>query len=952
MSKERTSPFATVSRLLVGGAVFFTVLLVGAAILTSHLGDTARSALTREEGAITARLAAAEEINALLGRGGLTGRLMIYATEPSPDTLALMSDLTSDARGQLNALTINGTEQATIFAGAARARIAESELAIAAIEAGTRDAATVAMEFADGVAPFEIALNRLRLAEQDLQTSQALSIFELQRWIVGITLALGIIVMAGAAILFWLGIRRPLRQLADHLEDLMVDEEERELPEADRSDEVGEVARIAAQIRRSQLQAGRLLTFGPDGALRFRLEGASATAVDDALGELKVATETARVSAETLTSAEGRITSNSDAVMARLEAALSETIAETSGQLQNLSDAGESVIRLAGDLEGARRSFAGTEEEWREEMIGLGETMRGEFERLRGTADRLAQITEAAAGRTEVAGTRIDALTSQLSEDQAKAIAASEDTRASLAIRLESLDAQIAALGTTLKGFETLSAETITPIQAAKESLMRSVMGLNESTREAATATGFWSREVDAAHKARAHATSEAEADRAYWKKEREALRMQIDTTMNELVETAARVGRFAEDLHTGADGLPARFDALQAEIAGLGTKIGAFENVGTGIIGKLGGQLASVHEALQDARDAFYRESITIGEVTGDLKSLHLRFDSESRVIGEQVVAISDSLETLDENLLRLTDRLSSPVDLTPVLAALRNEMGRAVTHLTRVVEGESQTTRAAFSQESSTVIARELAEFSEALKARIALEGEQTTQLIEAMDDMRERMSINDGAPSTAAILEPRLVSLSETTRAIAHEVRAISDKIASGGSEDGEIITHISRVERLQSGLSQAQAAIATSMQEGMAGIARRLRSSDSDAATRQIERAFSSLMQQQLQLENTIRDTVSDLGARIDDLAEGIARSSTPIARRDTADTAGQFATSVRPGATPRPSEAPAADEADLSAIYDALRGLTEELKDLSVDTSDEPAARSGNTRQAS
>ncbi len=953
MSKARISPFATVSRLLVAGAVFFTVLLVAAAVLTANLGTTARTALIRGDEMTTARLAAADEISALLGRGGFAGRLMIYATQPTPDTLALMSELIADARAEIPGVTANGTAHGTIFANAARSRIAESELAVTALESGTRDAAVIAMEYADGVTPFEAALDRFRATEQQQQTANALTIFELQRWIVGITLALGIAIMAGTAILFWLGIRRPLRQLADHLEDLMIDEEERELPEAARGDEVGDVARIATQIRRSQLQAGRLLTFGPDGALRFRLEGTGADAVDEAIGELKIATETARTSAETLIGAEGRISSNSDAAMARLEAALSETIAETSGQLQTLSDAGENVIRLAGDLEGARRAFAGTEEEWRTEMIGLGETMRGEFERLRGTADRLAQITETAVGRTEIAGTRIEDMTVRWSESQIMALKASEETRDGLTDRLQSLDTQINALGTTLEGFEALSAQTITPIEAVRESLIRSAKGLSDSTREAATATGFWTREVDAAHAARAHATSEAEADRAYWKKEREALRMQIDTAMNDLFDTAAKVSSFAEDLQSGAGGLPARFDALQAEIAGLGTKIGAFEDVGGNIITKLGGQLASVHDALQDARDAFYRESTTIGEVTGDLKSLHLRFDSETRVIGEQVAAISDSLETLDENLIRLTDRLSSPVDLTPVLAALRNEMGRAVTHLTQVVEGQSQQTRSAFSTESSAVIARELAEFSEALEARIAIEGEQTAQLIDAMDDMRERMSINDGAPSTAAILEPRLVSLSETTRAIANEVREISDKIANGKTDaGGEIIDHIGRVERLQSGLSQAQAAIATSMQEGLSGIARRLRNSDSDTANRQIERAFSTLMQQQLQLENTLRDTVADLGTRIDDLAEGIARSATPIARRDSSATADQFSTSVRPSAQPRVSDVLPPEDADLSAIYDALRGLTEELKDLSVDTSDAPYPPARDTRRVS
>ncbi len=952
-SKARVSPFTSVSRMLVAGAVFFTVLLIAAAILTDNLSQAARSALTRDGRATNSQLQAADEIDALLGRGGLSGRLMIYATQPNPDTLALMAELVAGAEGELANISITDQAHSAIFAQAAQARIAESELAIVALGAGTRDPALVAIEFADGMASFDTALNRFRAMELQAQTAGAIAILDLQRWITGIALILAIIVMASAAALFWFGIRRPLRKLADHLEDLMVDEEKRELPEAARSDEIGDVARIAAQIRRAQLQAGRLLTFGPDGALRLRLEGDGADAVDDALGELRSAADAARTSAQALTGAESTISENSEAAMARLEAALDETIAETSGQLQSLSDAGENVIRLAGDLEGARRSFAGTEEEWRNEMVGLGETMRGEFDRLHGTADRLAQVAETAVGRTEVASSRLDHISAAWAEDQARALAAGEDARAGLAARIEGLDVHIEALGSTLQSFEELSGRTISPVDAARDGLLRSVLGLSEAAKEAAVSTGFWSKEVEAARAARDHAATESEADRAYWKKERQALRLQIDTAMNDLVDTAAKVSSFAKDLNSGAGDLPARFDGLQQEINALGQKIGTFENTGSDMIGKLGGQLTAVHDALQDARDAFYRESVTIGEVTGDLKSLHLSFDAESRAIGEQVALISDSLETLDESLSTLTDRLASPVDLSPVLAALRNEMGRAVTHLSQVVEGQSQQTRASFTAERSAVVGQELAEFSEALEARISLEAEQTAQLMATMDGLREQLESHDDNPPTSAIIEPRLISIGETTRAIAQEVRAIGDKLTSiDGGADGEIMNHIGRVERLQSGLSRAQQAIATSMQEGLSGIVRHLRSSDSDAATQQIERSFATLTRQQIRLDDTLRETISELGGRIDSLAVEIARSSTPITRPDMAEVADGFGTGVKTGAKDRVSDVQPPEEADLSAIYDALRGLTEELKDLSVDTSDASAPDDVDERQAS
>lgn len=946
MSNNSASPFTSISRYLVLGAVFFLALLMAAAAYTSGRGMEAREALARNGSAVGARIAAADEIDALLGRGGLAGRLMIYAVEPSPDTFALMEELIADARGQLN--TYEGAMNRAYvseFVETARGRLAESELALAAISSGARTPTAVAVDYNGGVAAFDRALDDFRTAERRSQTAEALSILDLQRWIIGLTLAASVIALGGAAIAFWFGVRRPLRQLADHLEDLMVDEEERQIPESSRGDEIGVLARVAEQMRRSQLQAGRLLTFGPEGALRLRLEGSNAHAVDEALGELKSAATAARTTATAMTGSSDRMAKTSEDIMARIEAALTETVAETSGQLQSLSDAGGEVIRLASELEGSRRAFSGTEAEWREEMAALGTTLRGEFERLRDTADRLGKMTETAASRADSASGHLAKLADGWDKDHQAHLSASTEMRGALAKRVKDLDMQIAGLGETLGGLEALSRKTAEPLEAATQALLKSASKLGGAAGEASTATGLWSKEVEAARAQRAHAASESDADRAYWKKERHALRLEIDNALNDLVDTAARVGAFAEDLHDGAGDLPGRFDMLQADIKVLQDKLGSLETSSSSIAGKLGSELGALHEALQDARDAFHQEAVMIGEVTGDLASRHVRFTEESQIISEQVLAISESLGALDENIGTLTQRITTPVDLSPVLGALRNEMGRAVTHLTQVVEGQSHETRRALGEqtaERTASVANELAAFSRALEIRSEEQGKLTGDLIAAMDDLNERL-MNDAAGQgrdTASALEPQMIALGDTMRAMAHEVRNISGKIHQP-QDASEVLAHITRVEHLQASLGQAQQSIATALRDGLSGISQRIKAGGGAvvgaSADPHTGEAIAKVMRQQERLGEAIYAMTAELGSRIDDLAAELLQPGAP------------YHDGYQPQATATYTNpayaAPAADrvsgvlppeEADLGAIYDALRGLTEELKDLSTD----------------
>ncbi len=1035
MIKLRVTPFTSTSRLLVAGAIFLFALLIAAAAFTNGAGRDVREQLTATDAPAHSRLSAAAEIERLLGRGGFSGHLLAYAARTAGDgsaELQQMAALLDEASGQADIFAGLGSEPfARQFVEVTRGRIAQGRLALASMETGVRDPGIVAVEFAADLAAFDNSYARFRAEEQRLTTLDALNVLDLQRWITSLALAAAVFVMGAAAVLLYVNVRKPLRELAEDLQDLLADDEDRAVTGSDRNDEIGMLARAAEELRRTQLQAGRLLTLGSDGALRLRLEGENGRAVDDALEELVTAADMVRSSARDLSTSGADLAQGSCDAMARVEVALTETVDETSGRLAALSDSGEEVLRLAGDLEATRRSLASAERDWRDEMTGLADTMRGEMtslaETMRDELEHMGATTERLTDMTEAAGTRVEGASGQLTEiafawrkEQTALNDASAQARENLTARLVTLDAQIGNLDDTLENLEELTVRAAPPIQEAVNVLGRAVGDMSMASESATAATELMSKEVEATRNARLSVISEAEADRAHWQKDRATIRQQADDMITQMSETANRVEGLAKDLTQSAQDVPGKLDRLSGDLVGLGGQIKTLEQTGGALATQLGGRIVSVHDALSEAREALSDEADTIRGVTSDLKDMHLTFEDESRVVGEQVSSVAETLENLDKHLQAINQRVATPIDLSPVLSALKNEMGQAVTHLTQTIEGQGLNAQASFAEdierlgeriegagESNLVavddgfarlsteletisasqehgVAQRLSDLSTALDGRIAAQNDASRDIAASLSELADRItSLSDAqdrsdkaasvshladrigelteaqrkaeralwqtadealkAEDLSSLIDHRLDALNDSAQAMSDELQALAQTIemqtaeARDGDTAPQVLEQISRVEHHQGSLGQAQQAIALALHDGLKGIARRLKAADVGPMSEQLDSVVATLVRQQDRLAEVMLEMSTDMGERIDDLAGEIARGNRQARgpRRGFLKKKIDKAQGVDTS-TERVAQTQAPQENELSAIYDALRGLTDELKDLSGD----------------
>ncbi len=758
MANLRLTSLNSTSRLLIAGAAFIFVVLAAAAAVTNGAGLDVRADLTSASTPANQRLATGTEIERLLGRGGFAGLLMAYANDQDLTNIDGLEQILNEASAQADGFADLGmTNSSQQFLDTVRGRIAQGRLALASISSGVRTPEVVTLDFTADLAAFDESFASYRMEEQRAQTLNALGVLDLQRWITSLALAAAVFIMGAGAIALHMNVRRPIRQLAENLEDLLTGDEDRILREADRPDEIGNLARIAEQLRRTQLQAGRLLSFGPDGTLRLRLEGENAVAVDDALLDLSDAADTARASAAALVASGDELVTGGQDAVDRIECVLTKSVEEASGRLSSLSKAGEEVLCLAEGLEDARTTMtegledtratltAGLDEarehmgsveaEWRTEMsnwqdqtTGLTQTIQTELDKLRINSTRLAVVAEDVSGRVEQAGARADKAGDQIAvsaanwaNEQAALNKISSSTRENLAARLVSLDAKIGLLDDTLEHLEDLTSHAVPPIEHAASIIGDTVRGLSFASDSAAAASAHLSKEAAASRNAREAIISELEEDRSEWLKARGEIQNQAVETINLLGETAAQVDGLANDLAGSSAEIPARMGQLSTNMSGLSNQITALEQTGATLSTQFGERIGTMQQVMEDTRSSIVDEAGSLRSVTSGLKDLHLTFENESRRVGEQIGAVSGTLENLDEHLVAINERVAAPTDLSPVLSALKTEMGQAVGHLTQVVEGQGLNTQQALEANKDAQaqdVAAHFAEMSSALE------------------------------------------------------------------------------------------------------------------------------------------------------------------------------------------------------------------------------------------
>jgi len=958
MQNNRVTTFTLTGRFLVAGAVFLFVLLVAAAAVTNTMGIEARDRLSATVNETDTRSTTAMQLDRQLGRSGFAGQLLSYAAGGEEGDLTAMTASLDEAQAGLDSFTRFGTEPfARRFGEVLRGRIAQGRLALASIQAGDLPAATVAVDYAADLSAFDAAYTDFQVEEQRLQTREALQVLTLQRWITSLALGAAVFILGVGALLLHLNVRRPLRRLAEHLEDLLADEEEWSLPETDRGDEIGMVARVADDLRRSQLQAGRLLTLGADGALRLRLEGEGAEAVEDALQNITMAVASLRGSAETLSRSSDGIADDSRSAIARIEAALGETVGETAGRLTTLTDAGEEVLRLAGEIEGTRRSLAETETDWRLEMTNLAETMRSELERLRATSETLAESTATAGARVTHVSNELTGITAAWRGEQHALSASSERARDELAARLGDLDTKIDSLDQALAHLQGLTDRAGPPIERAAGRISKAADTFGEVGKTAHAATAFMAKEAEAARNARLAAMSEAEADRAHWQAERGHLREEAEQLIGQLADTSARVEALAEGLGSGGADVPGQLAHVSRELASLVAQIKSFETRGGALAGQLGERLTAMQDALAETQAAFVDEANIIRGTTSDLSDLHITFEKERRAVSDTVESLGASIARLDAQLQSINERVESPVDLSPLLGALRDEMGQAVTHLTRAVEDQALGSQRSLSnavyqlgekienQNGSFehLIATGLLDLSDRLNTKITAQNEAAQNLADVLGDVQTQLAnlpatsiegearvIGDG--DVTAVIDPRLKRLDETSREMIFELRALAKSVAERDRQPASnLVEQMARMETVQGELASAQQAMALAMRDGLAGVSARLRHADARGVRHQLDEMMETLVRHQDRLSGLMRDMSSDMKTRIDGLSGQIARGGKPPLRKSLFSRNDKAATSATDN---RIAQTLPPEENELSAIYDALRGLTEELKGLS------------------
>jgi hypothetical protein len=353
----------------------------------------------------------------------------------------------------------------------------------------------------------------------------------------------------------------------------------------------------------------------------------------------------------------------------------------------------------------------------------------------------------------------------------------------------------------------------------------------------------------------------------------------------------------------------------------------------------------------------------------------MHLTFERERRAVSDQVETLAETLERLDAQLQTINERVESPVDLSPVLGALRNEMGQAVTHLTRAVEDQTITSQRSLSnavyqlgekienQSGSFehLIATSLLDLSDRLNTKITAQNEAAQNLADVLGDVQGQLAklpehtiegeahvVGGGEP--LALVDPRIDRLDETAREMVFELRALAKTVAERETRlSPKLGEQIARIEALQGQFGEAQQAMALALRDGLQGMAARLRHADARGVRHQLDEVTETLVRHQDRLSSIMRDMSADMKTRIDGLSGQIARGGKPAARKsffgrtETADATAPADTRV--------SQTPAPEENELSAIYDALRGLTEELKGLSTDEAidESAAAHSENTK---
>ncbi len=798
----------------------------------------------------------------------------------------------------------------------------------------------------------------LSAEDQAQQIESAIGVLTLQRWITSLALGAAVFILGLTALLLHLNVRRPLRKLSENLENLLADEEDWSLPGTERNDEIGMVARVAEDLRRTQLQAGRLLTVGVDGALRLRLEGSGAEAVDAALAHITEATEDLRGSARALSDSRDGLAGESREAMARIETALDEAVAGTAGRLEALAAAGDEVRRVAGDLEGTRHSLAETEGSWRGDMTELAEAMRGELDRLSATSERLAESTATAGARVTHATQELSDFTETWRNEQHAINTSTAQAREELTAHLSALDGQIGTLDQALGRLRQLADRAGPPMEGAMGALDKAVKELNLTGKTAQAATVLMAKEAEAARNTRLAVMSEAQADRAHWQSERGELRDEATNMIAQLGETAARVDSLANALGEESEGLPGKLERMTGELADLKAQIEDFKASGGSVAEHLNQQLAAIQSALGEAQAAFIGEANVIRGVTTNLSDMHMTFEHERRAVSDQVETLAYTLKSLDAQLASINQSIELPLDLSPVLGALRDEMGQAVTHLTRAVEDQALTSQRSLSnavyqlgqkidsQNGSFehVIATGLLDLSDRLNTKITAQNEAAGELTDALENLQTRLAEVPQVPvggeaeiipptDVTALLDPRIDRLDETGRQMAVELRALAKAVAARDAGPSPALAEqIARVEALQGSMGDAQEAMALALRDGLRGIARRLKTTDVSGVRLQLDEMMETLVRHQDRLSGIMRDTSADLKTRIDGLSGQIARGGKVPPRKSFF---GQSVRTPATGASQRVSQTPP-PENELSAIHDALRGLTDELKGLSAE----------------
>ena len=977
MLKQKPTPFTLTGRFLVAGAVFLFVLLVAAAAVTNTMGLEARDRLTATTELPDTRAMIAVEIEGLLGRSGFAGQLLTYAAGGAEGDIALMATTLNDATDKARIFTEAGREPfARAFGDVIAGRIAQGRLALLTLDAGDRSTASLAMEFSADLTAFDAAYATFRDAEQRFQTREALEVLTLQRWITSLALGAAVFVMGMAALLLHLNVRRPLRKLSENLENLLTDEEEWALPGTDRDDEIGMVARVADDLRRTQLQAGRLLTLGPDGALRLRLEGSGALAVDTALREIATAADDLRGSAQALSESNDGLAGESREAIARIEGTLEDSVTQAAGRIGTLTDAGEEVLRLAGDLEGTRRGLADTEGTWRLEMTELAEAMRNELVRLRGTSEQLSEATATAGARITHTATELTSVTNVWRAEQETLSSSSIRAQEELTERLALLEGQIGTLDQAVGRLRQLADRVGPPVEEAVGKLDRTVSEFSLTGKTAQAATVLLAKEAEAARNARLSVMSEAEADRAHWQTERGELREQAARMITDIGEVALRVEAFANDLNKGGADLPGKLDQLTTHVAGLKSQLGAFEISGGSIAGHLTEQLGAIEGALAEAQSAFIEEANVIRGITTELSDQHISFERERRAVSDQVETLAGTLNNLDAQLASINERVESPVDLSPLLGALRDEMGQAVTHLTRSVEDQSLSSQRSLSnavyqlgQKIETqsgsfehLIASGLLDLSDRINSKITAQNDAAGQVAEVLAELQMRLESAPRVPvhgeaeiipptDITALIDPRIDRLDDAAKAITTELRSLARTVGERDQmQASDVSKQIQRIEGMQTQLGEAQRGMALALRDGLKGVAARLGSSDVSGLKLQIDEIMETLVRHQDRLSGLVRDMSSDMKTRVDGLSGQITRGGKAPARKSffgRAEKTEAFSTGIRVSKTPAP------EDNELSAIYDALRGLTDELKGISTDeqASEDKPEKSDDTREA-